>query len=182
MTFPNNSVIALSGWKKQNLYLSICLHLCQNQAWGIHLTLLQCQAQQLFSNLADKQGILYYLTTGLVNSDKAIHKMTPNCWHLSINRILNGFPWLEDTKGFKGAFFALLRSSLPTAKKVPFSRFWEHPLPTAKTVPFYAFHEIAWNRKKRYFFCHLKHRLVKWEMDEERIILTSKYHSLENWK
>ena len=26
----------------------------------------------------------------------------------------------------KGTFFALLRASLPTAKKVPFSRFWEH--------------------------------------------------------
>ena len=132
--------------------------------------------------LGGQTGNIYPLTTGLVNSDKAIHKMTPNCWHLSISRILNGFPWLEDTKGFKGAFFALSWSSLPTAKKVPFSRFWEHPLPTAKTVPSYAFHEIAWNRKKRYFFCPLKHRLVKWEMDEERIILTSKYHSLENWK
>ena len=64
----------------------------------------------------------------------------------------------------KGTFFAILRTSLPTAKKVPFSQFWEHhfqlpkrylfallrtSLPTAEKVPFCAFHEIAWNRKKK---------------------------------
>ena len=85
-------------------------------------------------------------------------------------------------KDLKGTFFALLRTSLPTAKKVPFSRFWEHRFQLQKRDFFCAFHEITWNRKKIYLFCALKHRLVKWEMDEERTILTSKYHSLESWK
>ena len=87
-------------------------------------------------------------------------------------------------------YFTFLRLLI----KVPFSHFWEHhfqlprffallrtSLSTAKKVPFFAFHEIAWNRKKGTFFCALKHRLVKREMDE-RTILTSKYHSLESWK
>ena len=52
-------------------------------------------------------------------------------------------------------FFALLRTSLPTTKKEP---------------SFGAFIGIAWNRKKRYLYCALKHRLVKWEIDEERTI------------
>ena len=99
---------------------------------------------------------------------------------LSISRILNGFPWLENT--IKGTFFALLRTSLPTAKKVPFSRFWEHRFQLPKR---YLLMCLSWDLlkpKKRYLFCALKHRLVKWEMDEERTILTSKYHSLETWK
>ena len=130
-------------------------------------------------------GNIYLLTSGLGNSDKKIHKMAPNGWHLSISRILNGFPWLENT------ILHFLRLLI----KVHYARFWEHnfqlprffaslrtSLPTAKKVPFCAFHDIAWNRKKGTFFCALKHRLVKREMDEERTILTSKYHSLESWK
>ena len=143
--------------------------------------MLQCQAQQLASNLAKKMGIfLNLLTSELINSDKKFIKMTPKGWHRSISRILNGFPWLENT--IKGTFFSLLRTTHPTAKKAPFSCFWEHLFQLQKKVPFCAFHEIAWNRKKIYLFCALKHRLVKWEMDEERTILTSKYHSLESWK
>ena len=126
--------------------------------------------------LGQQTGNIYLLTSGLVNSDKKVHKMIPNGWHLSISRILNGFPWLENT----------ILHFLRLLVKVPFSRFWEHhfqlpirffallrtSLPTAKKVPFCAFHEIAWNRKKKNLFCALKHRLVKWEMDEERTILT----------
>ena len=90
-------------------------------------------------------------------------------------------------------FFRKLSLGAPV--KVPFSRFWEHhfqlprffallktSLPTARKVPFCAFRDIAWNRKKGSFFCALKHRLVKPEMDKERTILPSKYHSLERWK
>ena len=135
--------------------------------------------------LGQQTGNIYLLTSGLVNSDKKIHKMTPNGWHLSISRILNGFPWLENT------ILHFLRLLI----KVLFSHFWQHhyqlprffallrtSLPTAKKVPFWAFHEITWNQKKRYLFCTLKHHLVKWEMDEERTILPSKYQSLESWK
>ena len=40
---------------------------------------------------------IYLLTSAFVNSYKKIHKMTPNGRHLSISKILNGFPWLENT-------------------------------------------------------------------------------------
>ena len=79
----------------------------------------------------------------------------------------------------KGIFFALLRTSLPTAKVF---RAFENIASNCKKGTFSC---LSWDRlkpKKRYLFCALKHRLVKWEMDEERTILTSKYHSLESWK
>ena len=79
----------------------------------------------------------------------------------------------------KGTFFALLRTSLPTAKVF---RAFENITSNCKKGTFLC---LSWDRlkpKKRYLFCALKHRLVKWEMDEERTILTSKYHSLESWK
>ena len=70
---------------------------------------------------------------------------------------------------------------LKTLLKVPFSRFWEHRLQLQKRYLFVPFMRLL-ETEKRYLFCALKHRLVKWEMDEERTILTSKYHSLESWK
>ena len=109
--------------------------------------------------LGQQTGNIYLLTSGLVNSDKKIYKMAPNGWHLSISRILNGFPWLENT------ILHFLRLLI----NVNFARFWEHnfqlprffallrtSLPTAKKVPFCTFHDIAWNRKKRYLFLRFK--------------------------
>ena len=96
--------------------------------------------------LGQQMGNIYLLTSGLVNWDKKIHKMTPNGWHLSISRILNGFPWLENT--IKGTFFALLRTSLPTAKKVPFSRFWEHRFQLQKRYLFVRFMRSLETEKK----------------------------------
>ena len=108
-------------------------------------------------------------------------------WHLSINRIWNGFPmaWKHYLLFFK-------------TLKVPFSCLWQHHFQLQERYRFCAFANIAsnckkdsflrlsWDRlklKKRYLFRGaLKHRLVKWKIDEERTILTSKYHSLESWK
>ena len=47
--------------------------------------------------LGEQTANIYLLTTGSVNSNKRIHKMASNGWHMSISRILNGFPWLENT-------------------------------------------------------------------------------------
>ena len=125
----------------------------QNQARGIDFKTAtwHCHSVKL-SNCFQTWPSNWKYLSGLVNSDKKIHKMAPNGWHLSIGRILNGcFPWLENT------ILHFLRLLI----KVPFSRFWQHhfqlprffallrtSLPTAKKVPFCAFHEIAWNRKK----------------------------------
>ena len=110
-----------------------------------------------------------------------------NGWHMSIRRILNGFPKARKryfiflkrylfrtfnnitSNRKKGTFFALLRASLPTAKKVPFSRFWEHCFQVLVLLM------RSLEGDKRYLFRALNHRLVKWEMDEKWTILTSKY-------
>ena len=60
---------------------------------------------------------------------------------------------------FKGSFLVLMRTLLPTTKKVPFSRFWRD----------------RFKLKKIYLFGALKFCLVKWEMNEKWTILTSKY-------
>ena len=74
----------------------------------------------------------------------------------------------------KDTFFALLTTSLPTAKKVPFSRFWEHRFQLQKKdllVPLMR----SLEGDKKVPFSRFKSSLVKWEMDEKWTILTSKY-------
>ena len=51
-------------------------------------------------------------------------EMAPNGSHLSISRFEKAFKYSLKTQFiFKGSFFTLMRTSLPTAKKVPFLLF-----------------------------------------------------------
>ena len=90
--------------------------------------------------LGQQMGNIYLLTSGLVNWDKKIHKMTPNGWHLSISRILNGFPWLENT------ILHFLRLLI----KVLFSHFWQHHFQLPRF--FWRFWEHRFQLQKRYLF------------------------------
>ena len=67
-------------------------------------------------------------------------------------------------------------------QKGTFLHFWEHRFQLQKKYLFVPFMRSLETAKKKYLFCALKHRLVKWKMDEEQTILTSKYHSIESWK
>ena len=91
--------------------------------------------------LGQQTGNIYLLTSGLVNSDKKVHKMTPNGWHLSISRILNGFPWLENTilHFLRRKRYLFRTFENITSNCQGFSRFWEHYFQLQKrylSVPF----------------------------------------------
>ena len=80
--------------------------------------------------LGEQNTNIYLLTSGSVNSNKKIHKMASNGWHMSISRILNGFPWLENTILY----------------------FWRYRFRASENITFNCkkgtFHVIAWNRRK----------------------------------
>ena len=95
-------------------------------------------------------GNIYLLTSGFVNSGKKIHKMAPNGWHLSISRILNGFPWLENTILH---FLRLERYLFRTFENITsscqgFSRFWEHRFQLQKRYLFVPFMRSLETEKK----------------------------------
>ena len=118
---------------------------------------------------------------------------------MSIRRILNGFPKARKrhfislkrylfctfnnitSNRKKGTFFALLRTSLPTEKKVPFSRFWEHRFQLQKRYLFGVFDEIAW-RWQKVPFSRFKSSFRKvrdgWKLDN----IDVKIFSLESLK
>ena len=79
---------------------------------------------------------------------------------------------------FKGSFFELMRTLLPTIKRYLFCSFDRNVFDCRKGT-FFALLKRSLQTEKRYLFCALKFCLVKWEMHEKWTILTSKYFHLK---
>ena len=113
------------------------------------------------------------LTSGSVNSKK-------NKWRETVDMCQSvefetAFKYsLKTPFIFKGSFFELMRTSLPTIKRYLFCPFDRNVFDCRKGT-FFALFKRSLQTEKRYLFRALKFCLVQWEMHEKWTILTSKY-------